>query len=60
MVSKVKSEDKNWEKLVSSLKKGIAEMEKEKDKEKPTAIEVICSKKDIEKTRESWAKSKRN
>ena len=53
MVAKNKINDKNWEKLVSSLKKGITEMEKEKGKEQPTAIEVICSKEDIEKTRES-------
>ena len=53
MVARNKIKDKNWEKLVSSLKKGITEMEEEKGKEQPTAIEVICSKEDIEKTRES-------
>jgi hypothetical protein len=38
------------------LKKGIAEMEKEKKigkKEPLTAVEVICSKEDIDRTRES-------
>jgi len=52
---------KNWEKLVSSLKKGIAETEKERKtgkQEQLTAIEVICSHEDIERTRRSWAKSK--
>jgi len=54
MVVKSKSKDKNWEKLVSSLKKGIAEMEKEKKagKVEPlNAVEVICSHEDIERTR---------
>jgi hypothetical protein len=54
MVVKSKSKDKNWEKLVSSLKKGIAEMEKEKKtgKTEPlNAVEVICSHEDIERTR---------
>ena len=60
MVSKKKNQ--NWEKLVSSLKKGIAEMEKERKagkKEQLNAVEVICSHEDIERTRRSWAKSKR-
>ena len=58
-----RNKNKNWEKLVSSLKKGIAEMEKEKrigKKEQLTSVEVICSHEDIEKTRESWAKGKRS
>ena len=62
MVVKIKNEDKNWEKLVSSLKKGIVEMEKEKKtgkKESLTAVEVICSHEDIERTRQSWKKEKR-
>lgn len=61
MVVRSKSKDQNWEKLVSSLKKGIAEMEKEKKsgKQEPlNAVEVICSHEDIEKTRRSWAKTK--
>ena len=62
MVVKNKSKNKNWEKLVSSLKKGITEMEKERKagkQEKLTAVEVICSHEDIERTRRSWAKTKR-
>jgi hypothetical protein len=62
MVIKDKHKDKNWEKLVSSLKKGIAEMEKEKKagkQERLNAVEVICSHEDIEKTRQGWAKAKR-
>jgi len=46
--------EKNWEKLVNSLKKGIAEMEKERKsgKQEPlNAVEVICSHEDIERTR---------
>ena len=56
MVVKSKSKEKNWEKLVSSLKKGIAEMEKEKKagkQEQLNAVEVICSHEDIERTRQS-------
>ena len=62
MVVKRKSKNENWEKLVSSLKKGIAEMEKERKagkKEQLTAVEVICSKEDIDRTRQGWAKAKR-
>ena len=58
----VKRKDDNWEKLVSSLKKGIAEMEKEKKagkKEQLTAVEVICSHEDIERTRQGWKNKKR-
>lgn len=58
MVAKSKK-DQNWEKLVSSLKKGIVEMEKEKKtgkKEPLNAVEVVCSHEDIERTRASWAK----
>lgn len=54
--------EKNWEKLVNSLKKGIAEMEKERKsgKQEPlNAVEVICSHEDIERTRRGWAKAKR-
>ena len=59
---KAETQEKNWGKLVSSLKKGFAEMEKEKKagkKEQLTAVEVVCSHEDIEKTRQSWAKTKR-
>ena len=62
MVVKSKSKEKNWDSLVKSLKKGIAEMEKDKkigEEERLTAVEVICSHEDIERTRESWAKAKR-
>lgn len=62
MVVKNKTKEKNWEKLVSSLKKGIAEMEKEKKagkQEQLTAVEVICSHEDIERTRQGWAKNKK-
>jgi hypothetical protein len=62
MVSRSKSKDQNWEKLVSSLKKGIAEMEKERKagkQEQLNAVEVICSHEDIERTRRGWAKAKR-
>lgn len=54
MVAVAKSRQKNWEKLVNSLKKGIAEMEKERKsgkQEQITAVEVICSHEDIERTR---------
>ena len=60
---KAETQEKNWERLVSSLKKGFTEMEKERKagkKEQLTAVEVVCSHEDIEKTRESWAKSKHN
>jgi len=61
MVAKIKNEDKNWEKLVNSLKKGIAETERErKAGKKPlTALEVICSHEDIERTRQGWKNKKR-
>lgn len=52
----------NWEKLVISLKKGIAEMEKDRKAgklETPDAVEVICSQEDIEKTRQGWKNKKR-
>jgi hypothetical protein len=54
MVVKSKNKNENWEKLVSSLKKGIAEMEKERKagkQEQLNAVEVICSHEDIERTR---------
>ena len=62
MVVKSKNKNENWEKLVSSLKKGIAEMEKERKagkQEQLNAVEVICSHEDIERTRRGWAKAKR-
>lgn len=62
ITKRVETQEKNWEKLVSSLKKGFAEMEKARKagkKEQLTAVEVVCSHEDIEKTREGWAKAKR-
>ena len=62
MVARSKKKNENWEKLVSSLKKGIAEMEKERKagkKEPLTAVEVICSHEDIERTRKGWKNKKR-
>lgn len=59
---KAETQEKNWKKLVSSLKKGFTEMEKERKagkKERLTAVEVVCDHEDIEKTRRSWAKTKR-
>jgi hypothetical protein len=51
MVVKSKSKNENWEKLVSSLKKRLNEERKNPKKEPLTAVEVICSQEDIEKTR---------
>jgi hypothetical protein len=51
-----RKDDKNWERLVSSLKEGINEMEKERKtgkQEQLNAIEVICSHEDIERTRKN-------
>ena len=59
MVVKSKSKNENWEKLVSSLKKRLNEERKNPKKEPLTAVEVICSHEDIEKTRRGWAKVKR-
>ena len=59
MVVKSKSKNENWEKLVSSLKKRLNEERKNPKKEPLTAVEVICSQEDIEKTRRGWAKAKR-
>lgn len=58
MVVTRKSKDKDWEKLVNSLKKGIEEMKKDK-KERLTAVEVICSQEDIDRTRQGWKNKKR-
>ena len=51
MVVKSKNKNENWEKLVSSLKKRLNEERKNPKKEPLTAVEVICSHEDIEKTR---------
>lgn len=54
--------NENWEKLVSSLKKGVAELEKDRKAgklETPDAVEVICSHEDIERTRQSWKNKRR-
>jgi len=61
MVAKSKNNEKNWEKLVSSLKKGIEETNKKRKngkEERLTAVEVICSQEDIDRTRQSWKKEK--
>ena len=57
-----KPTNKNWEKLVNGLKKGIAEMEKERragKKEQLTAVEVVCSHEDIEKSVKGWKRRKK-
>jgi len=62
MVVKRKNKDENWEKLVSSLKKRVEKLNKDRKAgkiEPLTAVEVICSHEDIEKTRRGWAKTKR-
>jgi hypothetical protein len=49
-----KTSNENWEKLVISLKKGFKELERERKtgKSEPlTAVEVVCSHEDIERTR---------
>ncbi len=62
MVVKRKNKDENWEKLVSSLKKRVEKLNKDRKAGKTetlNAVEVICSHEDIEKTRRGWAKAKR-
>jgi len=62
MVAKSKNKDRDWEKLVKSLKKGFAEMEKERKtgkKESLTAVQVVCSQEDIDRTRQGWDKKKK-
>ena len=54
--NKNSSENKNWEKLVNSLKKDITEMKKEKDF--PTSVEVSCTQKDIAKSVRGWKRDK--
>lgn len=54
-----KKENGNWEKLVKSLEKRFKAEKKTKKKESLNAIEVVCSHEDIERTRRSWAKTKR-
>jgi len=54
MVVKRKNKDENWEKLVSSLKKRVEKLNKDRKAGKTetlNAVEVICSHEDIEKTR---------
>ena len=54
--------NENWKKLVSSLKKGVEELEKDRKAgklETPDAVEVICSQEDIERTRQGWKNKKR-
>jgi hypothetical protein len=54
-----KSKEKNWESLVKSLKKRLNEERKNGKKEQLTAVEVICSHEDIERTRQGWKNKKR-
>ena len=53
MVAAKENKKKNWESLVKSLEKRLNKEEKSAKKEQLTAVEVICSHEDIEKTRES-------
>ena len=62
MVVKSKNKDQNWEKLVSSLKKRVDKLDKDRKAGKTetlNAVEVICSHEDIERTRRSWKNKKR-
>ncbi len=59
MVVKGKSKENNWDSLVKSLKKRLNEEKKTGKKEQLTAVEVICSHEDIERTRRSWKNKKR-
>jgi len=52
MVAKNKNKEKNWESLVKSLEKRLNEEKKSKKQEPLTAVEVICSHEDIERTRQ--------
>jgi len=52
MVVKSKSKETNWDSLVKSLKKRLNEEKKTGKKEQLTAVEVICSHEDIERTRQ--------
>jgi len=55
----VVKKDQNWNSLVKSLEKRLKEEAKSPTKEPLNAVEVICSHEDIERTRQSWAKTKR-
>jgi len=59
MVARVKNKDQNWDSLVKSLEKRLKEEAKSPKKEPLNAVEVICSKEDIDRTRQGWAKAKR-
>jgi len=59
MVVKSKRKEKNWDSLVKSLKKRLNEERKIGKKEQLTAVEVICSHEDIERTRQGWKNEKR-
>ena len=54
-----KTLEKNWEKLVTSLKKRLNEERKKPKKESLNAVEVICSHEDIERTRQGWKNKKK-
>lgn len=58
--NKNSSENKNWERLVSSLKKGIEEANEERGKGKnfPTSVEVSCTQKDIANSIKGWKREK--
>lgn len=58
--NKAKSDNKNWNRLVRNIKKGIEEMEKEKREGKkfPTSAEVFCTPKDIAKSVRGWKREK--
>lgn len=58
MVAKSKNKENNWEELVSSLGKRLNEEKKISKEERLTAVEVICSQEDIDRTRQSWKKEK--
>ncbi len=62
MVVKRKNKDENWEKLVSSLKKRVEKLNKDRKAgkiETLNAVEVICSQEDIDRTRKGWKNKKR-
>jgi len=59
MVVKSKNKEENWDSLVKSLKKRLNEEKKNGKKEQLTAVEVICSHEDIERTRRGWKNKKR-
>ncbi|CFW93394.1 protein of unknown function [endosymbiont DhMRE of Dentiscutata heterogama] len=60
--TKRKVADSNWDKLVNNLRKGIAEMEKDRKagkKETLTAVEVTCTHEDVAKSVRGWKRGKK-